>query len=264
MRTKVFTRSINWELYRMSQRCVGLDLPRVRLVNTTADGYFYRMLSDTTCDWAINIDEDAFVVDASAILELLEYMKREGFVNCGMPDGVQVRPCNPIVTNPFFNILNLSAIREQFNLDEIKTFNYQEHSDELRAKLPPRLRQMDGDRFQMDKEEPFYNFFFWMAFHFPTLYLEAETHSDGISTVLKNHEGNPMLYHSWFSREWRSDAQHTQRIGQLYREVCQLRQTNPVIPVGWRIWSPIDRQWQILCRKTNSALLRLKMTTGSK
>ena len=123
MNTKVYTRSINYELYRMSQRCVGLDLTRVRLVNTTADGYFFQMLKDTDCDWAINIDEDAFVVDADAILELLEYMKRNGLVNCGMSDGVLVRPCNPAITNPFFNILNLSAIREKFNLDEIKAFN---------------------------------------------------------------------------------------------------------------------------------------------
>ena len=252
MNTKVYTRSINYELYRMSQRCVGLDLPRVRLVNTTADGYFYRMVNDADCDWVINIDEDAFVVDANAILGLLDYMKCNGYVNCGMSDGVLVRPCNPAITNPFFNILNLKAIREKFDLEVIKSFNYHEYSNEIRSKLPSHLKQMGDDRFAMDQEEPFYNFFFWMALHFPTLYLDAETHHDGISTVLKNHEGNPMLYHSWFSREWRHDPQHTRRIEALYREVCQKNQVNPIMPARWRIWSPIDRQWQIVCRKANS------------
>lgn len=252
MNTKVYTRSINYELYRMPQRCVGLDLTRVRLVNTTADGYFFQMLKDTDCDWAINIDEDAFVVDADAILELLEYMKRNGLVNCGMSDGVLVRPCNPAITNPFFNILNLSAIREKFNLDEIKAFNYREHRDAIRAKLPTNLRQMGEARFDMDQEEPFYNFFFWMVLQFPTLFLDAEMHPDGISTILKNHEGKPMVYHSWFSREWRRDPQHTQRIEALYREVCRKHQIEPITPAGWRLWRPVDRQWQIVCRKANS------------
>lgn len=252
MTAKIYTRSINYELYRMSQRCVGLDLPRVRLVNTTADGYFFRMLEDTDCDWAINIDEDAFVVDADAIMELLDFMKRNGYVNAGMSDGVLVRPCNPAITNPFFNILNLAAIREEFNVEDISAFNYQEHRDDIIAKLPSHLRQLSEDRYAMDQEEPFYNFFFWMALHFPTLYLDAETYTDEISTVLKNHEGKPMVYHSWFSREWRHDPRHTQRIEALYNEVCRMHQIKPIMPVRWRFWRPIDRQWQIVCRKANS------------
>lgn len=252
MNTKVYTRSINYELYRMSQRCVGLDLPRVRLVNTTADGYFFRMLEDKDCDWAINIDEDAFVVDANAILELLDYMKGNGLVNAGMSDGVLVRPCNPAVTNPFFNVLNLKAVRDKFDLDEVKNFNYQEYREAIRSNLPARLQQVQEERFDMDQEEPFYNFFFWMALHFPTLYLDADMHDDGISTILKNHEGKPMLYHSWFSREWRHNPQHTQRIEALYCEACQKNQITLTVPARWRLWSPIDRQWQIVCRKASS------------
>ncbi len=259
MSTKIFTRSINYELYRMSGRCIDLELPRVRLINTTADGYFYRMLRDTTCDWAINIDEDAFVVNSQAILDLLEYMKRNGIVNCGMSDGIMVRPCNPAVTNPFFNILNLSAIRKKFDLEEIKNFNYFEHRDAILAKLPPHLLQVDEERLAMTREEPFYNFFLWMAYHFRTLYLNAEWHPDGISTILKNHQDVPMLYHSWFSREWRKDEQHTQRIEALYREVCGIHNITPLMPTCWQRWTPIDRQWQIARRKANSALIRMKL-----
>ena len=257
MNVKVFTRSINYELYRMSGRCLGLDLPRMRLVNTTADGYFFRMLEDTSCDWAINVDEDAFVVNADAILGLLDYMKQNGYVNAGMSDGILVRPCNPAITNPFFNILNLSAIREKFDMEEIKGFDYLRHRDHILAKLPQKLRQMGEDRLSMTQEEPFYNFFFWLAYHFPTLYLDAEMHPDGISAVLKNHQGEPMLYHSWFSREWRHDAEHTQRLTSLYCEVCKIQGIQPVMPAFWRMWSPADRQWQIVCRKTKSALKRL-------
>lgn len=259
MTTKVFTRSINYELYRMSGRCIQLNLPRVRLVNTTADGYFYRMLKDRDCDWAINIDEDAFVVNSAAILSLMDYMKKNDIVNAGMSDGIMVRPCNPAVTNPFFNILNLTAIREKFNLEEIKNFNYFEHRDAILAKLPHYLLQVDEERLSMTQEEPFYNFLLWMAYHFNTLYLDAEMHPDGLSTILKNHDGVPMLYHSWFSREWRKDTQHTQRIEALYREVCNIHKITPLMPACWRKLTPIDRQWQIIQRKANSAMTRMKL-----
>ena len=254
MTTKIYTRSINYELYRMSGHCLDLPFQRVRLVNTTADGYFYRMLQDTDCDWAINIDEDAFVVNSQAILDLLEYMQSNGIVNCGMSDGILVRPCNPAVTNPFFNILNLTAIREKFNLEEIKTFNYFDHRDAILAKLPPHLLQVDEERLSMTREEPFYNFFLWMAHHFRTLYLDAQMHPDGISAILKNHQGQPMLYHSWFSREWRKDATHTRRIEALYQEACNMRHLDPLMPAAWRRWAPAERQLQILRRKTHSFL----------
>lgn len=257
MSTKIYTRSINYELYRMSGHCLGLSLPRVRLVNTTADGYFYRMLRDTDCDWAINIDEDAFVVNAKAILELLDYMQRNGYVNCGMSDGILVRPYNPAVTNPFFNILNLKAIRESFIPDEIRDFDYEKHRDVILSKLPPTLQQIDEERMTMTNEEPYYKFFLWLAYRFRTLYLDAEMHPDGISTILKNHEGTPMLYHSWFSREWRRSPEHTARIIHLYKETCSLRDTTPYLPQIWALISPPERQLQILQRKTHNAFLRV-------
>ena len=257
MSAKIYTRSINYELYRMSGHCLGLALPRVRLVNTTADGYFYRMLEDSYCDWAINIDEDAFVVNDKAILELLDYMQRNDYVNCGMSDGVLVRPYNPAVTNPFFNILNLKAIRECFNSDEISGFDYEKHRNAILSKLPPSLQQVDEERMAMTNEEPYYRFFLWLAYRFRTLYLDAEMHLDGISTILKNHEGQPILYHSWFSREWRKDPEHTARITHLYHEACSLRGKTPYLPKIWTLISPPERQLQILRRKTHNAFLLL-------
>jgi hypothetical protein len=67
LKVKIFTRSANIELYTYSKRTTGNKSPKVRLCNTTADGYFYQMLSDLDCDIAINIDEDAFLVDEAAL-----------------------------------------------------------------------------------------------------------------------------------------------------------------------------------------------------
>lgn len=105
------------------------------MYGTTADGYFYQMLADKDCDIAINIDEDAFVVNEQALISLLDYVIANDIVCCGMNDGgvLPIRFCNPIIINPFFNIINLRAIREKFNRVEIESFDYEEHKDELLA-----------------------------------------------------------------------------------------------------------------------------------
>ena len=59
--------------------------------------------------------------------------------------------------------------------------------------------------FDYDNYEPFYPFFFWLAHNFKTLYLHGVEHSDGISTILHNHDGKPFLYHSWWSRVYNTD-----------------------------------------------------------
>lgn len=259
---KIYTRSINYELYRRSQRLIGLGLPRVRLVNTTADGYFYRMLADRDCQWAINIDEDAFVTDGEAILALLRHMQREGIVACGMSDGMLVRPGNPVVLNPFFNVLNLEAIRARFSAAEVRDFCYEARRDSLVAQLPEQLREGRDMQLGLTAEEPFYKFFFWLADCFPPLYLDARTHPDGISTVLFNHEGRRMLLHSWFSRCWRTDEAHTARIEALYREALQASGQQEADPWWWRHASGPDRAWQVACRKARTAMRLMHLKNG--
>ena len=63
-RIKFYCRSFNKELYLLSR---GLyeqaGYPCIRLTDQTADGYFFKMLEDETCDIAINVDEDCFITD---------------------------------------------------------------------------------------------------------------------------------------------------------------------------------------------------------
>lgn len=257
MIVKIFTRSVNYELFHISGQLIGLNYPRVRLTNTRADGYFYRILAEKDCDWAINIDEDAFVVDDNALSELLEYVMENGYVNCGMPDNQTARYYNPAVTNPFFNIINLKAIREQFNKEEIEHFKYMLHAKEILEKVPSRFLNTDRTQVDNDNEEPYYPFFLWMALRFPTLYLDSEFHKDGISTILKNHKGRPMIYHSWFSRCWRTDDSHTRRIAALYNEATAIKGISNHTPKMWEKWTPWDRRLQILSRKYNTILDRL-------
>lgn len=178
LRIKIFTRSFDLRLYRRSKALYeGLGYPVVRLTDCSADGYFYRMLREPDCDIAVNIDEDAFLIDPAVLEDLIRTVLEGGFANAGCPDGGTAavpRGGDPRVTNPFFNILDLRQIRPAF-----------QHSEMIRK---------DEDK------EPYYPFFHWLADRFTTLYLPAERHPDGLSTILKDPQGRPFCLHAWFAR----------------------------------------------------------------
>ena len=91
-----------------------------------------------------------------------------------------------MVTNPFFNIFNLQLIRTRFD----------------RKALVRRL----------DDREPYYPFFHWLAETFPTLYLPAKRHADGITTVALDPQGRTICLHTWFSRFYSMPAWIVRRI----------------------------------------------------
>ena len=111
---------MNDVLYHKSMALCPLPYEKVQLKNTSAEGYLYQVIADTEADWVINIDEDAFVTNVDALVSLLDFCMGNGYVNCGMPDGgvVHLRDGNPLVTNPYLNILNTKALREQFSIDK--------------------------------------------------------------------------------------------------------------------------------------------------
>ena len=89
-RIKIFTRSFDLRLYRLAKGLFcdwkdaeGNPIPCVRLTDQTADGYFYTMLRDKDCDIAINVDEDAFIVDHQAVLALVDTLLEGGYALVG-------------------------------------------------------------------------------------------------------------------------------------------------------------------------------------
>jgi len=159
-------------------------------------------LKDTECDVAINIDEDAFVVNPEAVIDLVEFVIANGYANAGCPDGGGgcPRSGNPLITNPFFNVFNLELIRTKFtSKKQIQTFNYETVKSEMIAKFPKEILQSTYDFDRWDYE-PYYPFFFWLAYNFKTYYLPSQKHQDGISTILYNHQNLPICYHAWMAR----------------------------------------------------------------
>jgi hypothetical protein len=171
-------------------------------------------------DYAINIDEDAFIIDNAALLNLLEHCIQQKIVNCGMRDGgvVPIRFGNPLVTNPFFNILDVRTIKKDFsipiiNQNLIKEIEYQQL---LPKKLP--------FKFEISNNyEPYYPFFLWLNTKYKVLYLEAKEHEDKHTTILYNQFGKPMIYHAWYSRSYGIDNFHTERIVKLYSSCTDIK-----------------------------------------
>lgn len=199
---KFFCRSFDLRLYRLSKAFYeGLGFPCVRLTDQSADGYFYTMLADTDCDIAINVDEDCFITDPQAVLDLVDYVVANGYANAGCSDGGQhMRAGNPIVTNPFFNIFDLRLIRTKFSREAVQAFRYADHKEAMIAAFDTTSL---GGRYTFDRPkiiEPYYQFFLWLAANFRTLYLTPQRHHDGISTLLYDPQGRQLCAHSWLSR----------------------------------------------------------------
>ena len=181
-RIKIFTRSFDLRLYRLSKGLFrdwkdaeGNPIPCVRLTDQTADGYFYTMLRDKDCDVAINVDEDAFIVNPQAVLDLVGTLLEGGYANIGCSDGdAATTGRDSTVTNPFFNVFNLQLIRTRFD----------------RKALVRRL----------DDKEPYNPIVHWMADTVPTMYLPARRHADGITTIALDPQGRTLCLHTWFSR----------------------------------------------------------------
>lgn len=202
-RIKFFCRSFDLRLYRLSSAFYrSLGYPCVRLTDQSADGYFYTILADQECDIAINVDEDCFLIDPQAVLRLVDYVVAHGYANAGCPDagpGVP-RSGNPLITNPFFNILDLRLIRTRFSRDAVRRFRYADHRDAMIAAFPLTLPEGTYTFGRPAVIEPYYDFFLYLAATFPTLYLPAERHADGTSTCLYDPAGHLLCTHSWFAR----------------------------------------------------------------
>ena len=209
---KFYCRSFNKDLYERSRHLYeSAGYPCVRLTDKTADGYFYDMLEDTGCDIAVNVDEDCFITDLEVVESLVAEVVAGGYANCGCGDGGGgcARVANPLVTNPFFNILNLRLIRTAGTAADIRkaaeAFSYPEHKEEMKAAFPKEL--LSGQyNFERWDFEPYYPFFLWLAFTFKTLYLRSEKHLDGTTTIAYSPSGAPFCLHTWFARFYDTPA----------------------------------------------------------
>lgn len=224
------TRSMNNELYGKMKSLLKNEFDFIR--NTSCHGdrgganYLYDLILKNSYDWIINIDEDFFTFNETAIFSLLDHMIEHNYDYCGMSDGGMCahRRHSPIVMNPYFNIFNSNKIRKALDdVAYVETFKYTEN---MKEKIPSNLK--NGFDWINDNFEPYYPFFYWLcARGFNALYLESYESADEISTILKNHQNIEIGIHTWYTRNYGSDQFHTNRINNAYNYALKMSKNQP-------------------------------------
>jgi hypothetical protein len=227
-------------IYDIAMSFIDLTYKKLALTNTTADGYLYKLLN-IDASWVINIDEDAFILSNNELLNLLDFMQKNEYDFCGMPDGgvVPIRGANPVAMNPYFNIFNIKKIRKSFHsyknlyphlilkslcllttrrtmLREMLTtrrLTYISMAQISSCTLGDKLKQFTPHHLMRNKYEyvdyePYYPFFYWLLKQgFRPLYLDARMWEDNICTMLHSYNSKPLLLHCWYAREWHSQQE---------------------------------------------------------
>jgi hypothetical protein len=209
MNIKIITDVLNEDLYSYSRHFYE-DTPYEKIkVSSRLPLFNFEFLNHvilnkeySKIDYGIFIDEDCFIVNKLALIDLVNYVVNNDIDCIGMPDGgvCSYRLFNPICINIFFCILNLSKIREKFSQEEVLKTQFEEN---LKSFMPLHLMKLEFN-YTLDTEE-YYKFFFWMLKNnFNVQYLDAimfPAHSP--TTILKNHEGIDFAYHTWEARCWK-------------------------------------------------------------
>ncbi|WP_027937095.1 hypothetical protein [Anaeroarcus burkinensis] len=214
----IVSRTYEGELYFNALRFLhGLEIPFFAYTGWDAQGYL-REICLMDYDFVINIDEDAYVYDVKAMLDLLVYMAENGYHFCGMPDGgvVGTRVENPLVQNAYFNIFDLRKIRPV--IPGIRSIEKQTFDESWIEQFPMEMLRCS---YNWQGKDLYYPFSFWLLKEgFKPLYLSAfEWEEDSITSILRNHEEKPFLMHTWFSRAYiKNEEPHVARINYALKE----------------------------------------------
>lgn len=196
--------SMNPELCAFARAFIPPDWP-VIVKDGNPERHFDELKTlDIQTKWAVNVDEDCFVINPQAVLELIAHMEASGFDTAAIQDGASyLRYHHPVMFNPFFFVFNVEKVQAAPKvttdipsmLDSSRQFAHlQRYSD-----LPC----------EFDGFEPYYPFFtdlllaglrpLFLANHAWDAFDPGLTNLGKPSIVL-DERGNELCIHSWYSR----------------------------------------------------------------
>jgi hypothetical protein len=226
MTIKIVTNYQNDELYLKSREFYqDLGFPMIGINGSNrfyGFPFFNYMMTNETfadCDWIIYVDEDCFITNKQALLDLLNHQIENNIHCCGVPDGgvISHRFHNPVSIIAYFMIINVGAMREKYDSNAANSMMYGHDLDKF---IPHHLINTNRpyeEKFRRtiapgyapygviyDNFEPTYKLFFWLLRNnYNMLYLNAYDYPhDDLTTVTKNHLGVDFAYHTWFAREF--------------------------------------------------------------
>jgi hypothetical protein len=218
----VYTRSAHPVLWERMCEFIPKNVPKYRCTGfdgfTEAVDYLYYMFNHAKTPYILNIDEDCFVTDWVVLCELIEYFIKGEYTHAGMPDG-GVHPGRTrswAVQNPFFNIFYATKCKRLIVKKGRVAIDKYTFSDIGSYKEPVNIETCNHDN-----DEPFTGLFYYLHDKGNPLNLEAKVWEDGLTTELL-FNGKPFCVHTWYSRNYGTDIEVTNRIDKIYED-CRNR-----------------------------------------
>jgi len=247
MKIKIVTNYQSDELYAKSKEFyndLGFEMIGINGSNRFYGFPFfdYMMTNDyfNDCDWIIYMDEDCFITNKQALLDLLNYQIENNIHCSGVPDGgvISHRFHNPVSIIAFFMIINVGELRKNYKSEVANSMMYGQDLDKF---IPHHLINTNRpyeEKFSRtiakgyqpygviyDDFEPTYKLFFWLLRNgYNMLYLNAYDYpNDELTTVVKNQNGVDFVHHSWFARGWTAGT-HKERITNLINYCNEIKE----------------------------------------
>lgn len=168
--------------------------------------------------WALNLDEDCFLIDPEGVLRLIDTMASGGYDTSGIQDGSSyMRQHNPVIFNPFFFIFDVAKLQaSQKCVVNVATESQRFSHYVTFTDLP----------YQYDEFEPYYPFFMdlllsglkplFLANHAYDAYDPCGTNL-GKPSIVIGPDGKELAIHSWYSRLYHEPfVQERIRICEVY------------------------------------------------
>lgn len=163
--------------------------------------HFYEIKElDIQTKWAINCDEDCFIMDPAGVLRLIRLMEEGGYDTAGIQDGSSyIRHHNPVMHNPFFLVFNVAKVQAAPRLDL-------DISESEKFKHLVRFNHLPH---RFDGFETYYGFFLdLLAAGLKPLYLANHAYEAfdpgpyglGRPSILLGEDGGELAIHAWYSR----------------------------------------------------------------
>lgn len=168
---------------------------------------------DIATKWAINLDEDCFLINPNGVIRLIELMERNAYDTAGIQDGSSyIRHHNPVLFNPFFFVFNVAKLQAVPKLNADIPTESRKYAHLIRFNHLPH---------KFDGFEPYYPFFFdlleaglkplFLANHALDSF-STEGHGYGKPSILLDEDGGELAIHAWYSRLFNSDPIVQRRI----------------------------------------------------
>ena len=215
----IITTVSNWGLYRKTLPFFPSDIKVFAIDGTkgfygiNSIKYFMKKLKKYNLDWLIMADEDVIFTNPEGVFDLIDYIRENNYVAAGMRDGgvLRWRDKNPYLLNTFFVVLNFGEILGIYNEQEMLENQYiLQNEFQKNLNLPFSNYQVDS------LFESYYCFFLWLLRRDKRIfYLDGSNPYANESTLVLDHSGEELLYHSWYARLYKKDNYHTERINFL-------------------------------------------------